>query len=75
MKIIVGPSKQSKYSHHHCASYSAVSHKRLRAKSQIPKIPSISHMLRLGELQKIKADMQRVSQSIVLMSARKNGSS
>ena len=40
MKIIVGPSKQSKYSHHHSASYSAVSHKRLRAKSQIPKIPA-----------------------------------
>ena len=52
MKIIVGPSRQSKYSHHHSASYSAVSHKRVRAKSQIPKIMSISHMLRLRELQK-----------------------
>ena len=47
-----GPSKVPKYSHSKSASYSAVSHKRVGAKSQIPKFLSISHILKLRELQK-----------------------
>ena len=44
--------KVPNYSFPKRASYSAVSHKRVGAKSQIPKILSILHMLKLGELQK-----------------------
>ena len=47
-----GPSKVPKYRHPHSASHLAVSHKRVGAKSQIPKGLSISHMLKLWELQK-----------------------
>ena len=56
-----------KYSYPHSASYSAVSQKRLGAKLQIPKSMSISHMSKLGKLQKKE-------RQTVLMSARKNGS-
>lgn len=60
-------SKVPKYSYPHSASYSAVSQKRLGAKLQIPKSMSISHMSKLGKLQKKE-------RQTVLMSARKNGS-
>lgn len=56
-----------KYSYPHSASYSAVSQKRLGAKLQIPKSMSISHMSKLGKLQKKE-------RQTVLMSARKSGS-
>ena len=52
--MIVGSSTQSKYRHHDSASYSTVSHTKVSAKSQIPKIPSTPHMLQLGELKKIE---------------------
>ena len=47
-----GPSKVPKYRHPHSASHLAVWHKRVGAKSQIPKSLSISHMLKLWALQK-----------------------
>lgn len=56
-----------KYSYPHSASYSAVSQKRLGAKSQIPKSMSISLMSKLGKLQKKE-------RQTVLMSTRKNRS-
>ena len=60
-------SKVPTYSYPHRASYSAVSQKRLGAKLQIPKSMSISHMSKLGKLQKKE-------RQTVLMSARKSGS-
>ena len=62
-----------KYSYPHSASYSAVSQKRLGAKSQIPKSLSISHKSKLGKLQKKERQTEDIT-TRVLMSTRKNGS-
>ena len=60
-------------SYPHSASYSAVSQKRLGAKSQIPKSLSISYKSKLGKLQKKERQTEDIT-TRVLMSTRKNGS-